>query len=201
MEAPLTDQESLVRTILDTIPLYVLVTDYEMRIVHANRAATRLLGDAPELILKRLGGEALQCFHAVNSSQGCGTATGCADCVMRKGMELAQGGTGISRQRTRMQLQRGAELRTIEFLVTACPMRFTERPLVLLVLEDITELAELRGLLPICAGCKKIRNDNQYWEDVTHFLSTHTDLRFTHGLCPECVPKYFPEFARGAAKD
>ncbi|MCX6903208.1 MAG: hypothetical protein NTW03_06970 [Verrucomicrobia bacterium] len=172
-----------------------------MPIVHTNRAATRLLGDAPELILKRLGGDALQCFHAVNSSQGCGSATGCAECVMRKGVELARGGTGISRQRTRMQLQQGAEMRAIELLVTACPMRFTERPLVLLVLEDITELSELRALLPICSGCKKIRNDNKYWEDVAQYLSDHTDLRFTHGLCPECVPKYFPEFAGQLAKE
>ena len=67
-----------------------------------------------------------------------------------------------------------------------------EQPLSLLIFEDFTEFAELRGLVPICAGCKKIRNDKDYWEQVEHYLARHLEMSFTHGMCPECLDKYYP---------
>lgn len=45
----------------------------------------------------------------------------------------------------------------------------------------------LRGLLPICAGCKKIRGDDGYWESVESYISAHSEATFTHGYCPECA--------------
>jgi methyl-accepting chemotaxis protein len=49
----------------------------------------------------------------------------------------------------------------------------------------------LSGLLPICSACKKIRNDEGYWQQVEQFVEAHTGARFTHGLCPECVIKLY----------
>lgn len=45
----------------------------------------------------------------------------------------------------------------------------------------------LTGMLPICCSCKKIRNDKGYWQQVEHFVSIHTGVQFSHGLCPECA--------------
>lgn len=45
----------------------------------------------------------------------------------------------------------------------------------------------LQGLLPICAWCKKIRNDRNYWQRVEEYLGEHADVRFSHGICPDCV--------------
>ena len=50
----------------------------------------------------------------------------------------------------------------------------------------------LGGLLPICASCKKIRDDKGYWNNVERYLSEHSDARFSHGVCPDCIPKLFP---------
>jgi DNA-binding response OmpR family regulator len=47
----------------------------------------------------------------------------------------------------------------------------------------------LQGLLPICSYCKKIRNDQNYWEQVEGYISKNTDVRFSHGICPECFKK------------
>ena len=47
-------------------------------------------------------------------------------------------------------------------------------------------------LLPICAGCKKIRDDQGYWNQVDVYIRKHTGTEFTHGLCPDCIKKYFP---------
>jgi hypothetical protein len=50
--------------------------------------------------------------------------------------------------------------------------------------ETVEKMDVLRGLLPICCSCKKIRDDQGYWRQVEQFVSQHTGARFTHGICP-----------------
>jgi PAS domain S-box-containing protein len=56
--------------------------------------------------------------------------------------------------------------------------------------QALAEIKTLSGLLPICAWCKKIRDDQGYWQQIEHYLAQHTDAVFSHGLCPECYHKY-----------
>jgi len=64
------------------------------------------------------------------------------------------------------------------------------------VLENkIEEIRILRGLIPICASCKKIRTDKGYWQQLEEYFSTHSDISFSHGLCPDCIKKLYPEVA------
>lgn len=51
------------------------------------------------------------------------------------------------------------------------------------------KIRTLSGLIPICAVCKKIRNDNGYWDQLEKFISEHTDANFSHGYCPDCAKK------------
>jgi PAS domain S-box-containing protein len=53
----------------------------------------------------------------------------------------------------------------------------------------------LDGLVPICAHCKKIRDDKGYWNQLEKYIVEHTDAKLTHGLCPDCAELYFPGFA------
>jgi DNA-binding response OmpR family regulator len=55
------------------------------------------------------------------------------------------------------------------------------------------EIKTLKGLIPICASCKKIRNDEGFWDQLETYFSKHTDALFTHGLCPDCADKYRAE--------
>jgi PAS domain S-box-containing protein len=59
--------------------------------------------------------------------------------------------------------------------------------------ESQEQIKTLSGLLPICANCKKIRNDGGYWERIEAYISKHTDAQFSHGICPECAKKLYPE--------
>lgn len=52
-----------------------------------------------------------------------------------------------------------------------------------------SEVETLKSLLPICAYCKKVRDDEDYWHHVDHYLANHSDVRFSHGICPECFAK------------
>jgi len=59
----------------------------------------------------------------------------------------------------------------------------------------VDDVKTLQGLLPICAGCKKIRDDKGYWNTIESYISEHTDAEFTHGLCPDCITRLYPGYA------
>lgn len=59
----------------------------------------------------------------------------------------------------------------------------------------LSEVKTLQGFLPICAHCKKIRDDSGYWQQIESYIQTHTDTKFSHGICPDCVNELYPDFA------
>ena len=61
--------------------------------------------------------------------------------------------------------------------------------------DALAQVKTLTGLLPICASCKKIRDDNGYWQQVETYIQKHANVDFTHGICPECVHKLYPEYS------
>jgi DNA-binding response OmpR family regulator len=58
--------------------------------------------------------------------------------------------------------------------------------------QALEQVRTLQGILPICMHCKKIRDDAGYWEQVEAYVSRHSDARFSHGICPECLGKHYP---------
>ena len=58
----------------------------------------------------------------------------------------------------------------------------------------LSNIKILRGLLPICAHCKKVRDDEGYWHDVAVYIRDHSEANFSHGICPECMVKLYSEF-------
>jgi PAS domain S-box-containing protein len=69
-----------------------------------------------------------------------------------------------------------------------------ERERIIQDLQDaLNRVKTLSGLIPICANCKKIRDDEGYWSDVELYISKHSEAEFSHGLCSECMEKLYPE--------
>ncbi|MBN1627162.1 MAG: response regulator transcription factor [Deltaproteobacteria bacterium] len=60
----------------------------------------------------------------------------------------------------------------------------------------LDEIKTLQGILPICSFCKKIRDDQGYWNQVEAYVSKHSDAQFSHAICPECMKKHYPEFIK-----
>lgn len=60
----------------------------------------------------------------------------------------------------------------------------------------LAEIKTLRGFLPICCHCKKIRDDKGYWQQIEQYVRAHTEAEFSHGICPECLDKHYPDIAR-----
>jgi hypothetical protein len=65
----------------------------------------------------------------------------------------------------------------------------------------LSEVKHLSGLLPICASCKKIRDDQGYWNSVEQFFAQRTDAIFSHGICPECQERLYPELSDTRLRD
>jgi hypothetical protein len=65
----------------------------------------------------------------------------------------------------------------------------------------LAEIKQLRGIVPICASCKKIRDDKGFWHQVEEYVRDHTDAEFSHGVCPECIIKLYPDFIDGEQKN
>lgn len=59
--------------------------------------------------------------------------------------------------------------------------------------EALANVKILGGLLPICSACKKIRDDQGYWRQIESYIARHTEAVFTHGICPDCTKKLYPE--------
>ncbi len=69
-----------------------------------------------------------------------------------------------------------------------------ERERLILELQDSLEhIKTLRGLLPICVSCKKVRNGQGYWKSIDTYVSERSEAQITHGICPDCFTHYYPK--------
>lgn len=60
--------------------------------------------------------------------------------------------------------------------------------------QSMKEIKTLKGFLPICAGCKKIRDDKGYWTQIEAYISSQTDTEFSHGICPDCAKTFYKDY-------
>ncbi len=180
------DLVPMARTLLiDSLDEGILIVDHEGRILDANAPFARLAG----LPAGALVGSSLH-----------GVLDGALD--------------GVTAQAPRAGLPIGGRVFDARALDVRDPAARTNARI--LVLHDVTErqrwqdeqarlIGELRdalgqvrtltGLLPICSGCKRIRDDDGAWQQLEVFLRAHTEAEFSHGMCPSCVAEWYPEDA------
>ena len=182
-----TEERDMLRAVFDVLPSMVFVVDQDVRIQEYNAAASDLLMAERKTILKQRAGEILHCVHSSEVQEGCGKAPFCEDCIIRNSVTEAFEGNRIVRRRTRLELFRDENKMVMYALITASPFSFQGRSLALLVLEDISEIAELQRLIPICAVCKKVRDDKASWIRIEAYFMNSWDVDFTHGFCPDCL--------------
>jgi hypothetical protein len=167
-----------------------------VRIQEYNAAAAALLTEESMTVLKRRAGEMFHCLHSTDVPEGCGRGPACKTCIIRGAVTEAFKGHHVIRRRSKVELERDGERIMIYALITASPFEFQGRPLVLLVVEDISEIAELWQIIPICSICKKVRDDQKSWKRLETYFSDRWDVDFSHGFCPECYEKEMEKLER-----
>lgn len=79
------------------------------------------------------------------------------------------------------------------FLVTTSVMNVREKPVMLVSLEDISEIVHLSGIVSICSSCKKIRDPEGKWHNMDVYIERYSDIKFSHSLCSDCAQKLYPD--------
>lgn len=181
-----TEIQTIIMAAFNAMPALVFVVDEDVRIQEYNTAAAALLATERASVLKTRAGEILHCIHSTDVPEGCGRAAFCNTCIVRNSVNEAFQGNRIVRRRTRIEIMRDGKIVEIYALVTASPFLFQDRHLVLLVIEDISEVAELYRMIPICSVCRKVRDDKESWMALEAYFKNSWDVDFTHGLCPDC---------------
>lgn len=92
--------------------------------------------------------------------------------------------------RTRDELEALVEARTADLATANHGLR-----------KALAQVKRLSGILPICSGCKKIRDDAGYWKEVESYISEHSEAWFSHGLCPDCFRRYLGQYQEMVAED
>ncbi|MGD9950692.1 MAG: hypothetical protein AB7U29_19790 [Desulfobulbus sp.] len=65
----------------------------------------------------------------------------------------------------------------------------------------LSEVKVLSGMLPMCASCKKIRDDDGYWQQIETYITEHSETKISHGICPDCIKKLYPQFSEEILSD
>ncbi len=182
------------KQLINAIPAAIFVVDDDLRVKLLNQNATLLTCKREDEVLELKGGEVLGCINAGRTPEGCGKSDACATCVVRNSVSIALNGEKIYRRRADMTMIRDGRKIGANLLVTAAPFTVDEQDLILLSLEDISELTMLRKIIPICSVCKKVRDDKNYWHNVDTYFKNQLKVDFSHGLCQECAEKYYQDF-------
>ncbi len=182
------------RQFLEAIPWYVFLMDRDMVIHDFNAASAALLNPDGGMALSERGGAALHCIRSADHPAGCGHGAQCQSCLVRRAVMAAHDTAAPVRQEARLELRAGAGAKALHCVLTASPITFGSRKLVLLVIEDISEVVTLRRLLPICMYCKKVRDAQQCWSDIETYLRENPDILLSHGICPSCFESKKAEF-------
>ena len=189
MDKGISADNDLMARVFNGLPFPAMLVDDDVRILLSNEASKALMPPDTDPSMK-MGGEAFQCVNA--PEKGCGKGDFCNDCVIRNSVNAAfKEDKTVLFRRTHLKLFRDGKTVQANLLVTATPVKRGQDKLIILIIEDVNELIHLSRLLPICANCKKIRDNKGSWENIEKYMEQRIDVDFSHGLCPDCMKKLY----------
>lgn len=181
--------ESFIKIIFDTIPAWVFVLDTEWRVNAVNKAARDFSGCTEEKSYLKKCGNVIGCIHQNADPRGCGFSQYCSTCIVRNTAFESIQGTVTRRAKGKLEVVSG---KVLNVLVSSSPFEYEGHKFSVTIIEDVSLIVELQGLIPICASCKRIRDDKGYWNRVEMYIEEHSEAEFTHDICADCVKKLYP---------
>ena len=175
--------------LLDCIPSNIFVFDKDLRVVYSNRASSDLTGEEPKAAFQKLCGESLNCLNSLSDGLECGKTEFCNDSVLRNSIIKAFNGEKTFRLNFNLKIVRNNKTTKNSLKISSFPLNHDDKSYVVAIIDNMSEVNELRDLLPICAWCKKIKDDKEYWHQLEDYMTNHMDIFITHGICPDCRKK------------
>jgi PAS domain S-box-containing protein len=197
-EAVLKESEEKYNQFFKTSRDCVFITSKNGKIVDINDAAVELLGYSrrEELLQMKIP------FVYANEEERIKHARTAAECGYTKEypLDLRRKDGSVRHVLVTAVARCDADGKTIGFQgtirdVTEQKLSEEERERLILELQEaVSQVKTLSGLLPICASCKKIRDDKGYWNQIETYVRDHSDAKFSHSICPDCAKRLYPEF-------
>ena len=181
------------KSIIDAMPSAVFIMDKDGIIIDLNLEANKITGIDPDKAIRRLCGDVLHCIHAIKNEKDCGQTQYCSDCVIRSSINSVMANQKVYREKAVMNIGKSNSFHMAYFLVTSSPVNYQEQHLILISLEDITEITKLGGIIPICSSCKRIRDSHGIWNNTEEFIQKHSEAQFSHSICSDCAKKLYPD--------
>ncbi len=183
------DTEShFAKFILSELPLPVAIANSKVEVEAINIAAQKFFCLSADEARLRKCGEVLKCIHAAHP-EGCGGTLACKNCVLRNSVLQSLQGKTVSRNKGFFHVFDNNEIKRLTLLITTAPTCYQSIHMVIILIEDISLITELQGLLPICSVCHKIRTAGDEWSPLEIYIKKHSEAEFTHDYCPECIQK------------
>ncbi|MGQ9555119.1 MAG: histidine kinase N-terminal 7TM domain-containing protein [Anaerolineae bacterium] len=176
--------------LLESMEDGIVVLDVQCRVVDINPAAVRLAGSNGQALGQHIG----KAFPALAA-----LVEHCRNSCQSQLQTVVEADTGQMLEVAAAPLRNGAgDLAGYLVVVRDISERKraeSEREKLIAQLQQaLAEVKTLSGLLPICASCKRVRNDQGYWQQIETYVSEHSQAQFSHGLCPECLARLYSEY-------
>ena len=205
MEEALRGSEEKFRSLFMASGDGIILYDYSWRIIGWNKAMERITGRAEQDFIDKYAWDMAYAFFPEDKK-----TPPVLDMLKAQHVssllekEIAAGEFtmflrgGVSRiiSFNTFKIPAGAELMYGSILRDVTDHKIVEieqKKLIAELTDALAQIKTLKGLLPICSSCKKIRDDMGYWNTLEKYIMEHSEAEFTHGICPDCIRKYFPE--------
>lgn len=193
-EQRLTDVMDLRRLLVDQSRDGIVVLDQDGKVVEANKQYARMLGYSPEEVLQLHVWDWEVQFPKEQVKEMIRTVDHTGDHFETR--HRRKDGTFYDVEISTNGIVRQGRKRIFCVCrdITERKRLEREREELISELQDaLGEIKALRGILPLCSYCKKIRDDKGFWEQVDVYLTKYAQAEFSHGICPECFKKHFPD--------
>jgi PAS domain S-box-containing protein len=192
-EEALRESEIRLKTVLDTIQAGIVVIDPNSHlIVGVNAAAGKMIGAPRQHILGRLCYE----FICLDDKDQCPVTDRGQILENDESVLLTANGEQVPILKTVVSVTLEGREHLLESFLDITERKEAEKERERLIDELQAALAEVKalsGLLPICASCKSIRDDQGYWQQIEAYIRDHSEAEFSHSVCPKCARKLYPE--------
>lgn len=193
----LQESKECLNAVLDTIQAGIIVIDSESRtVVGANAAAGKMMG-MPE---HKIVGKTCQGFICPQEQGGCSILDRGHSLVNSEQSLLTARGEKIPVLKTAVSIMLVGRKHVLESFVDITERKRAEQEreaLIEKLQEALSQVKMLSGLLPICASCKKIRDDKGCWNPLEVYIRDRSEAEFSHGICPDCAKELYPGFSAG----
>jgi PAS domain S-box-containing protein len=188
------EEKAKTEAIIAAIGDGISIEDTDFKIIYQNQVIKDLVGD-------HIGELCYKAYHRIDQvCEGCQVALCFKDGKVRtveRDTVTDKGIIHVENTASPLRDSTGKIIAGVEVIrnITSRKKAEEEREKLILELQDaLAKIKTLSGMLPICASCKKIRDDKGYWSQIEAYISEHSEAEFSHGVCPECAKKLYPEY-------